>query len=226
MDILNEKNKTQFIPNEVISFVKENEIFTNDAFIKYSAVAEIKGELIVCNNITKLKPKKLKKMVKETYNEYLNFINKRNVEKDRWIYNIIDGIKEQELILYQDRKCIIIPTYIWDSKNIDKLHILCLPTDKTLRCIRSLTNEHIELLKYMKSQTINIIKQNYNLDESKLKILFHYEPSTYHLHLHFINVNTVYLESSVELSHEFNSVLFNLSVCSNYYQQIDLYKII
>ena len=60
MDILNETNKTQFIPNEVMSFVKENEIFTNDAFIKYSATAEIRGELIVCNNITKLKPPKLK----------------------------------------------------------------------------------------------------------------------------------------------------------------------
>jgi m7GpppX diphosphatase len=226
MDILNETNKTQFIPNEVMSFVKENEIFTNDAFIKYSATAEIRGELIVCNNITKLKPPKLKKMVKETYKQYLTFIEKRDLEKDRWIYNIIDGKKEQELILYADDKCIVIPTYIWDSKNIDKLHILCLPTDKTLRCIRSLTNEHIELLEHMKNKTINVIKRVYNLDETQIKILFHYEPSTYHLHLHFINVNTVYLNSSVELSHEFNNVLFNLSICPNYYQQIVLYKII
>ena len=34
MEIANETNKTQFIPNEVISFVKKTEIFTNDAFIK------------------------------------------------------------------------------------------------------------------------------------------------------------------------------------------------
>ena len=226
MEIGNETNKTQFIPNEVISFVKDTEIFTNDAFTKYTATAEIKGELIVCNNISKSKPKKLKKMVKDTYEEYLSFIEKRDIEKDRWIYNIIDGKSEQESILYADDKCIVIPTYIWDSTNVDKLHILCLPTDTTLRCIRSLTNQHIALLEHMKKQTIDVIKNVYDLDETKLKIFLHYEPSTYHLHLHFVNVNSVYLNASVEHSHELNSVLFNLSVCSNYYQLIDLYKII
>ena len=226
MEILNEHNKTQFIPNEVISFVKGKEILINDAFTKYTATAVIIGELIVCNNISKSKPNKLKKMVKDTYKEYLSFIEKRNIEKDRWIYNIIDGKKEQELILYVDEKCIVIPTYIWDTKNIDKLHVLCLPTDTTLRCIRSLTNEHIELLEYMKKQTIDVIKRVYKLDETKLKIFFHYEPSTYHLHIHFVNVNSIYLNACVEHSHEFNNVLFNLSICPNYYQQIVLYKII
>jgi len=226
MEIANETTKTQFIPNEVISFVKKTEIFTNDAFTKYTATAVMKGEIIVCNNISKSKPKKCKKMVKDTYKEYLSFIEKRDIEKDRWIYNIIDGKSEQDSILYSDDQCIVIPTYVWDSNNIDKLHILCLPTDITLRCIRSLTNQHIALLEHMKKQTIDVIKNVYDLDETKLKIFLHYEPSTYHLHLHFVNVNSVYLNASVEHSHELNNVLFNLSICPNYYQQIVLYKII
>ena len=220
-------NNTLFIPNEVISFVKQNEIFTNDAFSKYTATAEIIGEVIMCNDVSKSKSiKNKKRIITETYQEYLSFIDKYDMEKDRWIYNIIYGKSEQESILYADDKCIVIPTYVWDSKNIDKLHILCLPTDITIRCIRSLTNQHIDLLEHMKKQTIDTIQKFYTLDETRLKIFIHYEPSTYHFHIHFVNIDLIHVNSSVEYSHELNYVLFNLSICPNYYQQIVLHKTI
>ena len=196
-------NNTLFIPNEVISFVKQNEIFTNDAFSKYTATAEIIGEVIMCNDVSKSKSiKNKKRIITETYQEYLSFIDKYDMEKDRWIYNIIYGKSEQESILYADDKCIVIPTYVWDSKNIDKLHILCLPTDITIRCIRSLTNQHIDLLEHMKKQTIDTIQKFYTLDETRLKIFIHYEPSTYHFHIHFVNIDLIHVNSSVEYSHE------------------------
>ena len=78
----------------------------------------------------------------------------------------------------------------------------------------------------MKKKTIDTIKTYYYLDETRVKIYIHYEPSTYHFHIHFVNLDLIHVNSSVEYSHELNNVLFNLSICPNYYQQIVLHKTI
>ena len=220
MQVTVENVNYKFIPSKVTSFdkiVKNNKTMENDIYEKYEATAEISGELIVCNDVSKMKRTE-KKLVRETYEEYLTSLKKRDPNKDKWIYNIIDGTSEQELILHRDESCVIIPTYMWDSVNIDKLHILCLPTDVTLRSIRSLTAEHIELLEHMKKVTLETIKAKYGLDECYLKMFYHYEPSTYHLHIHFINTAHYEARSSVEYSHELNNVIFNLSLYSQYYK--------
>ena len=210
----------KFLPYSVTSFdtVKKNKkTMENDVYEKYEATAEVSGELIVCNDVTKMKRTE-KKIIRETYEEYLKSLQKRDPNKDKWIYNIIDGTSEQELILHRDETCIIISTYMWDSINIDKLHILCLPKDVSLRSIRSLTAQHIPLLEHMKKVTLETIKNKYGLDECYLKIFFHYEPSTYHLHIHFVNTAHYDARSSVEYSHELNNVIFNLSIYSQYYK--------
>lgn len=216
--------KYKFIPNTVMSFSsirKINTIMENDSFTKYQAIAEVKGEYIVCKDLTKLKTY-TKRIVKESYTEYLEFIKNRDYEKDRWIYNIIDGIAEQDNILYRDEYIIVIPTYIWDSNNINKLHILCLPTDKSLRTIRDLSFENVTLMEHMKKVTLREIEEKYGLKEENLKMFFHYDPSTYHLHIHFINTENIESLSSVEYSHDLDSVIFNLKLDSDYYKNIKL----
>ena len=220
MQVTIENVNYKFIPSKVTSFdqiVKNNKTMENDIYEKYEATAEISGELIICNDVTKMKHTE-KKLIRETYEEYLKTLEKRDPNKDKWIYNVIYGSSEQEHVLYRDEMCIVIPTYMWDSVNIDKLHILCLPTDVTLRSIRSLTAEHIELLEHMKKVTLETIKNKYGLDECYLKMFFHYEPSTYHLHIHFVNTAHYDARSSVEYSHELNNVMFNLSLYSQYYK--------
>jgi len=216
----------KFIPSRLSSLdsIKKNEsVLKNDIYEKYKATAEIEGELIICNDINQMKRFE-KKIVRETYQDYLKYIKYRDPKKDQWIYNIIDGTSEQESILYRDELCIVIPTYMWDGKNTEKMHILCLPTDVSLRSIRSLTSVHIPLLEHMKRVTLNVIKQKYDIDEYHVKMFFHYEPSTYHLHIHFVNVAHHDARSSVEYSHELNNVLFNLSIRPDYYQRAILNK--
>ena len=75
----------------------------------------------------------------------------------------------------------------------------------------------------MKTVSLQIIKEKYGLDETSIKKFFHYPPSSYHLHIHFVN-NQFKFGSSVEYSHELNSVIFNLSICSDYYKRIVLNK--
>lgn len=224
MEQIDQNIKFKFIPNEVLSFENIRKIKTimeNDSFIKYQAIAEVKGEYIICNDISKLK-KYSKRIIKETYDEYLIFLSNRDIEKDRWMYNIIDDISEQDKILFKDNNVIVIPTYLWDSQNIDKLHVLCLPIDKSIRTIRDLTSKHIPLLQHMKDATLKIIEKSYGLKEENLKIFFHYDPSTYHLHIHFINTGYSEAWSSVEYSHDLDSVIFNLSIDSDYYKKIKL----
>lgn len=216
----------KFIPSQLChpnTIVKKKLTLKNDIYEKYEAIASVEGELIICNDISLMRRSE-KKIIRETYDDYLKYIIKRDPKKDQWIYNIIDGTSEQESILYRDEQCIVIPTYMWDGKNVDKMHILCMPTDVSLRSIRSLNSSHIPLLEHMKRVTIQNIKDKYNVDENYLKMFFHYEPSTYHLHIHFVNVAHYEARSSVEYSHELNNVLFNLSICSDYYKQAILNK--
>ena len=110
----------------------------------------------------------------------------------------------------------------WDGKDIDKLQLLCMPLDKNLRCIRSLDASHIYLLEHMKQVTLQVIREKYGLEEEYIKMYFHYEPSTYHLHIHFVNTVSNQLHSSVEYSHELNSVIFNLKMKTDYYKIIKL----
>jgi m7GpppX diphosphatase len=224
MELIDGTTKYTFKPNTVMSFSnvrKIKSLMENDSFTKYEAITEVKGEYIVCNDISKLK-KYSKRIVKESYEEYLEFIKNRDSEKDRWIYNIIDGVAEQDNIIYRDESIIVIPTYTWDSINIDKLHILCLPTDKSLRTIRDLTVENVTLMEHMKRVTLQQIEEKYGLKEENLKMFFHYDPSTYHLHIHFINTGNTESWSSVEYSHELDMVIFNLKMDSEYYKKIKL----
>jgi m7GpppX diphosphatase len=219
MQVTIDNSNYKFIPSKlskIDSISKKDLVLKNDVYEKYNATAQVDGELIICNDINQMRPFE-KKIIRETYNDYLKYIKYRDPRKDQWIYNIINGTSEQESILYRDELCIIIPTYMWDGNNIEKMHLLCLPTDTTLRSIRSLTSSHIPLLEHMKRTTLHIIKQKYNIDEDYIKMFFHYEPSTYHLHIHFVNVAHHDARSSVEYSHELNNVIFNLLICSDYY---------
>lgn len=216
----------KFLPSRLSNIdgiVKNKVTLKNDIYEKYDATAQVDGELIICNDVNLMRRSE-KKIIRESYDDYLRYILKRDPKKDQWIYNIIEGKSEQESVIYRDEQCIVIPTYMWDGKCVDKLHILCMPTDTILRSIRSLTAAHIPLLEHMKRETIRVIKQKYDLDENQLKMFFHYEPSTYHLHIHFVNVSHHDSRSSVEYSHELNSVMFNLSICNDYYQRAILNK--
>jgi m7GpppX diphosphatase len=212
--------KKTFLPNHIDNF---NEIqiiepiFKNDIYEKYKTISQVYGELIICKDISKLKTYG-NKIHRETYEEYLLFLSKYDSTRDNWIYNILDGKSEQDKILYKDASFIVIPTYLWNN-DIEKLHILAMPFDKNIRTIRDLTNKHITLLEHMKEQSLYIINKLYDLQECDLKILIHYEPSTYHFHIHIMNLSWSGA-TSVEYSHDLNSVIFNLNLDGDYYKKI------
>lgn len=194
-------------------------ITQNDTFESHSATILMEGRLVIYDDKPKFKQFS-NKIVRETYEEYTNYISNYDKTKDQWIYNILDGTREQEQILYQDDKILIIPNYKWNYVDINKLHILVIPKDKTLRSIRSLNNTHIKLLQHCKSKTCEIIAQTYGINSDMLKMYFHYTPSTWHLHIHFVHLNSSIANSSVEYCHELSTVIYNLEIFSDYYKGV------
>jgi m7GpppX diphosphatase len=224
IDIISNKKYSLITNNEWINDIKYNNVLlNNDVYQKYDVELNLKGELIICNDLTK-ESVFCKKICKETYSEYLEDIKKRNFEKEKWIYNIIDGIEEQNNILYRDNDIVIIPSFTWKQNEKENMHILAIVTDKNIRTIRDLNVIHIDLLNHIKIKTLDIIYSKYGFKENDLKMFIHYTPSTYLLHIHFTLLINININSSVEYSHELSSVIFNLSIDSDYYKKITINK--
>ena len=89
MELIYGSTKEKFIPHTVMSFPnirKVKLLMENDSFSKYEAITEVKGEYIVCNDITKLK-KYSKTLVKESYEDYVEFIKNRDYEKIDFLFD-------------------------------------------------------------------------------------------------------------------------------------------
>lgn len=203
-----------------IEYINIEPKFSNDVYSKYlTKINNLEGELIICSNINKLDTF-CKKIVNESYQEYLDIIEKRDLTKETWIYNIIDGISEQYKIIYKDEQIIILPNYTWinDDNDFSKMHLLVFPVDKKIHTLRDLNSTHINMLTHIKNKTLQIIKDNYGFDSDIIKIFIHYAPSTYHLHIHFILVSNIDVNSSVEYSHDIDSIINILKLKSDYYQ--------
>ncbi len=212
-------------PVNILNIEKTGLILSNGIYEKFKCKTEIEGELIICKN------KKLDTsnnlnvyLVKETYEEYLETKAKRNIEKDRWIYNIVDGISEKENIIYEDYNFVLIPNYVWNKKSIEQLHILGIVRDKSIQTMRDLDSSHIDLLNHIKTISLEKIKSLYKIDENKINIYVHYTPSAYLLHIHFVNIENLEANSSFEYSYGLDNIIFNLGLCSDYYKLINLTK--
>jgi len=63
------------------------------------------------------------------------------------------------------------------------------------------------------------ILQRYGLPASKLRVYFHYQPSYYHLHVHFTALGSEVQGSGVERAHLLFDVIQNLRANGQHYEQ-------
>lgn len=218
--------KYTFIPSSkwIDNIIEHDNIFSNDIYKKYkSTLNNLSGELIICSDINKIDGF-CKKIVQETFEEYIQFISMRDFKKEQWVYNILDGISEQDKVLYKDEKIFILPNYTWNEIDLNKMYLLVFPTDRSLHSIRDLNKQHIELLEHIKLKGLETIKKNFGFDSDIVKMYLHYAPSTYHLHVHFTLISNVETNSSVEYSHDLNTVIEILKIKSDYYQSVVMNK--
>lgn len=132
-------------------------------------------------------------MVTETADMYerviAQFIQTRPLSRVQWVYNILNGVSEQEHILASDPDpevgWVILPDSKWDKRTRESLYLLVLAKDIKLRSIRDLsTQKHLDMLKKMRKAIQDVAFERYNVAANQLCLYFHYHPTYYHLHIH------------------------------------------
>ena len=145
----------------------------------------------------------------ETVEMYQDAMKHRFIQKDKWIYDILDGSQESEKIIYQDDFFILLPS---TSKFHEKeLHLLAILRNRSLKCLRSLNEDHISLLEHILHQTRRKIQ---NVD---LLAEIHYLPSTFQLHIHFYTEKKANSINKYR-RHALEKVIQNIQKSPFYYQ--------
>ncbi|XP_030001745.1 m7GpppX diphosphatase [Sphaeramia orbicularis] len=140
----------------------------------------------------------------------------------QWVYNILEKKAEADRIVYEDPDqtvgFVLLPDFKWDQKQVDDLYLIAISHQRGIKSLRDLTSEHIPLLQNIFQKGKEAILQRYNMPFSKLRVYLHYQPSYYHLHVHFTKLGYEAPGCSVERAHLLTDVIQNLQSDPQYYK--------
>ncbi|XP_061757626.1 m7GpppX diphosphatase isoform X2 [Nerophis ophidion] len=209
----------------------------NDIYSTYSLHApphlnEIKAT-VMCPATEKHVKKYQRKesfLVEETAQDYesitLPYIKKQSFSV-QWVYNILDKKAESERILFEDPHpklgFVLLPDFKWDQKQLDDLYLMAITHQRDIKSLRDLTSQHLPLLENILQKGQEAILKHYSLPASKMRIYLHYQPSYYHLHVHFTKLDFEAPGCRVERAHLLADVIQNLRSDPNYYKTRNLY---
>lgn len=144
----------------------------------------------------------------------------------QWVYNILEHKQEADRIVFEDpckeNGFVLLPDLKWDGKTIETLYLIAIVHRHNLKSIRSLSGEHLPLLRNIRDKGIDAITKRYDIPRSQLRIYFHYQPSFYHLHVHFTYLKYDAPGIFCEKSHLLDSVICNLELLPDYYEKATL----
>lgn len=116
----------------------------------------------------------------------------------------------------------MLPDLKWDGKTLETFYALAIVHKLNLKSLRSLTADHLPLLRNIREKGLEAIKEKYKLERSQIRIYFHYQPSFYHLHVHFTYLKHEAPGIYCEKSHLLDTVIDNIELMSDYYQKATL----
>ncbi|XP_028272263.1 m7GpppX diphosphatase [Parambassis ranga] len=169
-------------------------------------------------------------LVEETGEDYqsitLPYIQQQSFSL-QWVYNILEKKAEADRIVYEDPDTkdgfVLAPDFKWDQKQLDDLYLLAIVNRRDIKSLRDLTSEHVPLLQNVFQKGKEAILQRYKLPASKLRVYLHYQPSYYHLHVHFTKLGFEAPGCGVERAHLIGDVIQNLQSDPQYYKTRTLY---
>lgn len=139
----------------------------------------------------------------------------------QWVYNILEKKTEAERIVAEDPNpetgFVMVPDMKWDGQKVESLYLVAIVHNKSLRSIRDLKSSHLPLLKNVLQKGQDSIRQTYGVESHKLRVYFHYQPSYYHLHIHFTHIQYDAPGSDVMRAHLLTDVIDNLTIDSEFY---------
>ncbi|KAJ8910853.1 hypothetical protein NQ315_015589, partial [Exocentrus adspersus] len=140
----------------------------------------------------------------------------------QWVYNILEHKSEADRIVFEDTDpnngFVMVPDLKWGGE-IDTLYLLAVVNRRNIKSLRDLTDEHLPLLKNIKEKGIEAIKSKYGLDGTQLRIYLHYQPSFYHLHIHFCSLRHEAPGILAEKAHLLSNVISNIEILPDYYKK-------
>lgn len=121
---------------------------------------------------------------------------KREQGRLNWVFNIIQGKKEVEDVIYRtelgkagDEGFLLLPDLNWDRETLDALHLLALVERRDIWSLRDLKRRHIPWLEHMRAKLVDATVATYpSIDTDQLKLYVHYQPTYYHFHIHIVHV--------------------------------------
>ncbi|XP_007495164.1 m7GpppX diphosphatase isoform X2 [Monodelphis domestica] len=121
----------------------------------------------------------------------------------------------------EDYKNITLPYLDSQSLSIqlDDLYLIAICHRRGIKSLRELTGEHLPLLRNILQEGQEAIQQRYQVREDRLRVYLHYQPSYYHLHVHFTALGFEAPGSGVERAHLLADVIENLEYDPQYYQK-------
>nr|AAP47149.1 histidine triad protein member 5 [Danio rerio] len=144
----------------------------------------------------------------------------------QWVYNILEKKAEADRIVFEDPDpdagFVLLPDFKWDQKQLQDLYLIAIVHRRDIKSLRDLTAEHLTLLTNIRSKGEETIQKKYGVPPSKLRVYFHYQPSYYHLHVHFTAVEYNVPGCGVERAHLLSDVIQNLQLDSRYYHNRSL----
>jgi m7GpppX diphosphatase len=127
------------------------------------------------------------RMVTETPQIYRDYVrpymqSKRENGRLNWVFNIIEGRKEQEDVIIresgQEEGFLLLPDLNWDRKTLGTLRLLALVERRDLWSLRDLTKGHVPWLKRMRAKLLDAAVKVYpELDRDQLKMFVHCKQS-------------------------------------------------
>ncbi|XP_076595370.1 m7GpppX diphosphatase [Chaetodon auriga] len=169
-------------------------------------------------------------LVEETEGDYrsitLPYIQEQSFSV-QWVYNILEKKAEADRIVYEDPDpevgFVLLPDLKWDQKQVDDLYLIAITHQRDIRSLRDLTSGHLPLLQNILQKGEEAILQRYKLPASKLRVYLHYQPSYFHLHVHFTKLGYEAPGCGVERAHLLADVIQNLQSDPQYYKTRTLY---
>ena len=85
----------------------------------------------------------------------------------------------------------LVKDWEFNDGDVETLYVLALPRQRDLRTIRDLKREHLPLLKSMRDDSLRAIEETYGVKACNVRAFFHYQPTYYHLHIHFVHTKMI-----------------------------------
>ena len=148
----------------------------------------------------------------------------------QWLYNVLDGTAETDRIIHSDQDFILAKDMKWNCKQdelseIEKqgIYLNALVRRRDLHSLRDLNANHLPLLEAIYERGRQAISKRYSIPIDQLRVFIHYQPSFYHVHVHFTHIMNEHHGFQCERSHLLATVIQNIHLMNDYYQKVTLH---